>query len=167
MAFGDYAEGASGVQRREWVKIQGRFEDIPFVDTPAQTRSLIAAAFEPADPPLAEALGKWVQPSTLRHCPTGRERVGRRRRSCWLNAGRFTLWRWRCSRTCASGTGRTSARCSRSSLAGSRAAQADSCLRAFRPEARACRAWVSTACMTTSSSQLRTWSASRLMLLVG
>lgn len=61
MAFGDYAESASGLQRREWVKIQGRFEDIPFVDTPAQTRSLIAAAFEPADPSLDKALDEWVR----------------------------------------------------------------------------------------------------------
>ena len=46
MAFGDYADGASAMQRREWVKVQGRFEDIPFVDTSGQTISLVAASFE-------------------------------------------------------------------------------------------------------------------------
>ena len=50
MAFGDYADVASSVQRREWVKIQGRFEDVPFVDTPEQTRALVAAAFEETTP---------------------------------------------------------------------------------------------------------------------
>lgn len=45
MAFDDYALGATAAHRREWAKIQGRFEDVPFVDSPAQTRTLIAAAF--------------------------------------------------------------------------------------------------------------------------
>ena len=59
MAFGDYADGASGMQRREWVKIQGRFEDIPFVDTPEQTRSLVAAAFTPPAKRLQRPLKDW------------------------------------------------------------------------------------------------------------
>jgi ABC-type molybdenum transport system ATPase subunit/photorepair protein PhrA len=46
MAFGEYAEGASVAHRREWTKIQGRFEDIPFTDSAAQIRSLIGAAFD-------------------------------------------------------------------------------------------------------------------------
>lgn len=46
MAFGEYAEGASVAHRREWTKIQGRFEDIPFTESAAQIRSLIAAAFD-------------------------------------------------------------------------------------------------------------------------
>ncbi|QZY29681.1 hypothetical protein [Nocardioides coralli] len=61
MAFGDYATGASGVQRREWMKIQGRFEDVPFIDTPSQTRALIAAAFGDADEELTAPLTSWVQ----------------------------------------------------------------------------------------------------------
>jgi hypothetical protein len=60
MAFDEYAAGASAAQRREWVKIQGRFEDIPFVDSPAQTRALIAAAFEEAKPPLKAAVEAWA-----------------------------------------------------------------------------------------------------------
>lgn len=45
LAFGDYAADADTVQQREWVKIQGRFEDVAFVDAPSQTRQLIARAF--------------------------------------------------------------------------------------------------------------------------
>jgi hypothetical protein len=44
LAFEAYAADASAAQRREWAKVQGRFEDIPFVDSAASTRSLIASA---------------------------------------------------------------------------------------------------------------------------
>jgi hypothetical protein len=60
MAFDEYATGTSAVQRREWAKIQGRFEDIPFIDTPAQTRLLIAAAFEEVHPKLQAAVNRWA-----------------------------------------------------------------------------------------------------------
>lgn len=60
MAFGDYADGASAVQRREWVKIQGRFEDIPFVDTPGQTVSLVAASFEKVEETFRPRLVEWA-----------------------------------------------------------------------------------------------------------
>ena len=42
MAFEDYAVGASLAQKQEWAKIQGRFEDIPFANSPDQVRSLIS-----------------------------------------------------------------------------------------------------------------------------
>ena len=42
MAFEEYAIGASTVQRQEWAKIQGRFEDIPFANSPEQTRLLVS-----------------------------------------------------------------------------------------------------------------------------
>lgn len=45
MAFEAYSETASVAQRREWAKVQGRFEDIPFIDTAATARELIATAF--------------------------------------------------------------------------------------------------------------------------
>ena len=61
MAFGEYADGASGVQRREWAKVQGRFDDIPFVDTPSQTQALIAAAFTEPDQRLAHVLKQWSE----------------------------------------------------------------------------------------------------------
>jgi len=64
MAFDEYATGASAPQRREWAKIQGRFEDIPFIDSPAQTRSLIAAAFDAPDPRLEPAIDRWASKQT-------------------------------------------------------------------------------------------------------
>ncbi len=65
MAFDEYTDGASIGQRREWAKIQGRFEDVPFVDSPAQTRALIAATFEPCtDARLAAAVEHWAGEAT-------------------------------------------------------------------------------------------------------
>ena len=60
MAFDEYAQGATSAQRREWAKIQGRFEDIPFIDSPAQTRALVAAAFAAPSAELALAQREWA-----------------------------------------------------------------------------------------------------------
>lgn len=49
LAFDDYVRGASATQRREWGKVQGRFEDIPFLDSADQTLQLIPAAFDDHD----------------------------------------------------------------------------------------------------------------------
>lgn len=44
LAFDDYVRTASITQRREWGKIAGRFEDVPFVETAEQSLRLIAGA---------------------------------------------------------------------------------------------------------------------------
>lgn len=59
MTFDDYSLAAGASQRREWTKIQGRFEDVPFVDSPRQTRGLIAASFE-SQPAIEEATRHWA-----------------------------------------------------------------------------------------------------------
>ena len=46
LSFEDYLAGVDGPQRREWAKVQGRFEDVAFVESPAQTRALIATIFK-------------------------------------------------------------------------------------------------------------------------
>lgn len=51
LAFEAYVADATSTQRREWAKVQGRFEDIPFVDSAVATRTLIATALEHADEP--------------------------------------------------------------------------------------------------------------------
>jgi hypothetical protein len=61
VAFDEYADGATGLQRREWAKVQGRFDDIPFVDTPSQTQSLIAAAFTETDRRIAPSVKAWSE----------------------------------------------------------------------------------------------------------
>lgn len=55
LAFTEYdADGARG---REWSKIQGRFVDIPYVDTPAETQALIASVHHTS---LSE-VGEWSE----------------------------------------------------------------------------------------------------------
>ncbi len=45
-SFIDYAHGIASAQRNEWAKIQGRFEDIPFVESPDRMMRLIGQAIE-------------------------------------------------------------------------------------------------------------------------
>lgn len=60
LAFDEYVGGVADSMRREWAKVQGRFEDIPYVDTPAQTRTLIGSAWEPSnDRSFQAALLAW------------------------------------------------------------------------------------------------------------
>jgi ABC-type molybdenum transport system ATPase subunit/photorepair protein PhrA len=56
LAFEAYAADTSAAQRREWAKVQGRFEDISYVDSAAATRGLIAAALEHSTDPEYRAL---------------------------------------------------------------------------------------------------------------
>lgn len=46
LAFEAYAADTTAAQRREWAKVQGRFEDISYVDSAAATRGLIGAALD-------------------------------------------------------------------------------------------------------------------------
>ena len=46
MTFDDYSATASVEQRREWAKVQGRFEEVLFLDSSDQTLSLMSHVFE-------------------------------------------------------------------------------------------------------------------------
>jgi hypothetical protein len=45
-SFIDYAHGLASAQRNEWAKIQGRFEDIPFIESSDKMLRLIGHALE-------------------------------------------------------------------------------------------------------------------------
>jgi hypothetical protein len=45
-AFAEYSQRLAAVQRNEWAKIQGRFEDIPFTESASQMMSLIGKAID-------------------------------------------------------------------------------------------------------------------------
>lgn len=64
LAFEDYATGASVVQRREWAKVQGRFEDIPYTDAPTELLELIARVFRVSDDRFVKRINQWA---TLAH----------------------------------------------------------------------------------------------------
>ncbi len=59
LAFEEYVHETSTARRREWVKVQGRFEDIAYVETAAQSRRLIASAFSHRRDQLSRAVSDW------------------------------------------------------------------------------------------------------------
>lgn len=61
LSFEDYLGDSNEAQRREWAKVQGRFEDIPYVESPAQTRALIGSVFEAVDPGLRKRIRRWAR----------------------------------------------------------------------------------------------------------
>ena len=61
LSIEDCLAGADGVQRREWAKVQGRFEDVSFVDSPGQTRSLIGTVFSVGDERLKARIDRWAR----------------------------------------------------------------------------------------------------------
>lgn len=73
LAFEDYASMLPASARREWAKVQGRFEDITFVDSPDQVVRLIADSIEqePSTRAMAARLAKWVDVAVA-----GAERLG-------------------------------------------------------------------------------------------
>ncbi len=58
-AFDDYAFGLSILQRQEWAKVQGRFEDISFVESTPQMLHLISRALKQSQDAETERLVRW------------------------------------------------------------------------------------------------------------
>ena len=61
LSFVDYLAEAGSSKRREWAKVQGRFEDVAFVDSPGQTRALIGSVFAVRDEAVRARIGRWAQ----------------------------------------------------------------------------------------------------------
>ena len=59
MSFEDYFTTAANLEHREWAKVQGRFEDVPFADSPADTRALIETVFD-VDDALSKRIDSWA-----------------------------------------------------------------------------------------------------------
>lgn len=59
LSFDEYVQDSSTARRREWSKVQGRFQDIPYVETPAQSRRLIASALEQGRE-IRSAADEWI-----------------------------------------------------------------------------------------------------------
>ena len=60
LSFEDHLSGADAAQRREWAKVQGRFEDIAFVESASQTRALIGTVFDVHDESLQARINRWA-----------------------------------------------------------------------------------------------------------
>ena len=73
LAFDDYLRTAGTVQRREWGKIQGRFEDVPFLESSEQTVALIAdtVTTDQAGPAFQTAKDAWTDRQVRAAAETG------------------------------------------------------------------------------------------------
>ena len=60
LSFEDYLVGIDGPRRREWAKVQGRFEDVAYIESAAQTRALIGTVFE-IDDDLQPRIRRWAE----------------------------------------------------------------------------------------------------------
>lgn len=61
LSFDDCLAGTAAAQRREWAKVQGRFEDVAFVESPAQARALIGTVFDVHDDALRARITRWAE----------------------------------------------------------------------------------------------------------
>ena len=60
LSFEDYFTGHASTERREWAKVQGRFEDIPYVESASQTRALVETVYD-IEPKLQPQVDKWAK----------------------------------------------------------------------------------------------------------
>lgn len=70
-AFDEYAAGLSTTQRQEWRKIQGRFEDISFVESNRQMLNMITRSIKQSqEESFKKALSKWAEEALNSLCNT-------------------------------------------------------------------------------------------------
>jgi hypothetical protein len=60
LSFDEYVQNLSANQRREWIKVQGRFQDIAYVESEVQTARLMSRAIQIKDSNLATAVTEWA-----------------------------------------------------------------------------------------------------------
>ena len=60
LSFEDHLAEADRAQRREWAKVQGRFEDVAFTESAGQTRALIGTVFDVHDRSLRSRIDRWA-----------------------------------------------------------------------------------------------------------
>ncbi len=84
-SFDDYLSKITGTQSREWAKVQGRFEDVAYVESPAQTRALISSVFAVTDNKLQGRIKRWAKPlaQTMQSLGTGDLGSASAIASCW------------------------------------------------------------------------------------
>ena len=59
-SFGDYFSSTMGSELQEWSKVQGRFEDIPYVESTSQSRALIGTVFDTKSQNLRDRIDDWA-----------------------------------------------------------------------------------------------------------
>ena len=62
LSFEDHLIGADDPERREWAKVQGRFEDVAYVESARSTRALIGTVFQVKNTGLRNRISGWADP---------------------------------------------------------------------------------------------------------
>ena len=70
-SFEDYFVGANSSQLREWNKVQGRFEDIAYIESNRQSRKLIESVFDIRNSELRTRIVQWANNLFLAIQPLG------------------------------------------------------------------------------------------------
>jgi len=60
LSFEEYFAASAGPARREWAKVQGRFGDMPFVESAEQLRALIGGVFAGRDAAIKRRIARWA-----------------------------------------------------------------------------------------------------------
>ena len=71
LSFDEYVADATTQRRREWAKVQGRFQDIPYVESNAQSRKLMSAAIQQDSSQLRTAVKTWSKKNEARYVSLG------------------------------------------------------------------------------------------------
>ncbi len=61
LSLDDYLANAGSTRRKEWAKVQGRFEDIAYVESASQMRALIGTVFQVNDDGLRDRIANWAE----------------------------------------------------------------------------------------------------------
>ena len=61
LSYEDHLADSTSPRRREWAKVQGRFEDISFIESSRQSRELIGTVFKVDDEDFRKRILKWSQ----------------------------------------------------------------------------------------------------------
>ena len=60
LSFEEHLAGSGEPERREWAKVQGRFENVPFVESAGQVRALIGSVFDASDAAFERRIARWA-----------------------------------------------------------------------------------------------------------
>lgn len=83
LAFDEYAQGTSANRRREWAKVQGRFQDIPYVEAPREAWRLIGAAVHTSSTAIDQAIDDWYRNNARAFAEAGLRDLWASARDCY------------------------------------------------------------------------------------
>jgi hypothetical protein len=83
LAFDEYAQGTSATRRREWAKVQGRFQDIPYIEAPREAWRLIGAAVQTSSTELDKAIDHWYSNNAGAFAAAGLRNLWASARPCY------------------------------------------------------------------------------------